>query len=122
MIETMAMNASTNANRALSSLSSYSPVLIWVMTFSVMLGVFITAFVAYKQWEKFCTGAGVTTALGLVGWMSHWSVKQGVNENNPYPLYLIGGIVGFILISILLGNLVEWLEKKYTKRGKKNVK
>lgn len=106
------MNVTTSAA---SITPSYSPLLVSVLALCVTVAIFGTLFVAVTNFRRFMYGAGTLLGATLVGYgtyrlylYSRHVVVESVT-GNPTALYWVGGVVVFVIVSVVLGT---WIDKR----------
>lgn len=112
----MAVNATidiTNGglNMMGSSMSS------WLITGIVFFVVLLTLFILSKNFRRFLYGAVVSGFLLIDYFLSRW-IGASASAGDTEPLKWAARIVGFIIISVIIGKFLE--KTAFVKRFEKN--
>jgi len=103
-------------SNSLSSVASVSPAFGWLITLGAFIVVLGVIFLLSKNFRQFIYGAIVSGILILNYKFSRW-VGVSATENNFEPLKWVGYITGFIIVSIVIGRLLQRL--KFVKKWEK---
>jgi hypothetical protein len=110
-------NVSYNATT--SALSSMGGGFSWVLTILIFLGILLTLLLFSKNIRQFFYGAIVSGSLTGIYFLSHW-IGFSATKNNLNPLKWAVYIMGFIVVSIFVGKLLQKL--KFIKNLEKQLK
>ena len=91
-----------NTTMALSELPNATS-LGWIITIVIFAAILLTLFLLSKNLRRFFYGAVVTVILFIVYKISRWIGVATAIENDYDPIRWFGYIVGFIIISIIIG-------------------
>ena len=89
-------------------LASVSPGMGWLIAVLVFFGILFTIFMLSRNFRAFLYGAVTTGVLGGIGFFSRY-VGKSAEEGNSVPWQWTAGVIGFILVSIVVGRLVRLL-------------
>jgi len=98
------MNVTTNIN----GMASVTPAFGWLITLGIFVLTLVIIFLLSKNFRQFIYGAIISTILLLNYKLSRW-IGVSTVENNFAPLKWTGYITGFIVVSIIIGRLVQKL-------------
>ena len=99
------MNATTNN---LNAMASVSPAFSWLITLGIFVLTLGIIFLLSKNFRQFIYGAIISTVLLLNYKFSRW-IGVSTIKNNFAPLKWTGYITSFIIVSIIIGRLVQKL-------------
>ena len=94
-----------NVTTALSSMNTI-PEMGWMITTVIFFASLLTIFLLSKNFRQFIYGAFVSGILLLNYKLSRW-IGVSTMENNLNPLKWFGFIFGFVIVSIILGRLLQ---------------
>ena len=113
----MVMNATVDG---VSALATVSPIgIFWLVFIIAFVGITFTLFVLYKNFRRCLYGLSVMIPLSIIGWISKGTGKSA-STGNFIPMIVIGGIIVTIVISILIGMLIE--KTRWAKKIEKSIK
>jgi len=90
----------------------------WLITIIVFFAVLFTIFFLSKNFRRFLYGAVVTGFLLIVYHFSRW-IGLSTVRGDIGPVKWTGYVIGFILVSILLGKFVQ--KTKFVKNLEKKL-
>ena len=82
----------------------------WLVTICVFSIIIATLFIMSKYFRKFLLGAIVWTTILLTYHLSRW-IGLSSSRGNTTPLKWCGYIIGFILISVIIGHFTQKIKK-----------
>jgi len=97
----------------LTAIATLSPTMGWLLTIAIFFMVLVTIFLLSKNFRQFIYGAVIST-IGLINYKLSRYIGSSTTNNNYTPIKWFGYIVGFIIISIIFGRLIQKL--KFVKR------
>jgi hypothetical protein len=95
-----------NSVTALSSVGTIPPYLGWVVTAGIFVAVFVTIFLLSKNVRQFIYGSIISTIL-ILNYNYSRFVGTNFSEGNFEPIKWAGYVIGFIVLSIILGRIVQ---------------
>jgi len=103
----------------MNAMASMSPTAIMglVSTF-IFIGIIVTLFILYKNFRRCLYGLSVLVPVSIIGWISYGTGKS-TSTGNYIPMIIIGGSIAVIIVSILIGMLIE--KTKWAKKIEKNI-
>lgn len=97
------VNATVNAVESMGDFAGYSG----VATGVVFIAIIIMIFILSKNIRQFFLGAVVTGITFGIYKLSRWMGVSAAVEHNYKPITWFGYIVGFIVVSIIVGRILQ---------------
>jgi hypothetical protein len=98
------MNVSYEAVGGLDTMSSAMSS--WLITVMVFIVVLLVIFILSKNFRRFLYGAVITGFLLADYHFSRW-IGSSALKGDVEPLKWVGYVIGFILISVIIGKFVQ---------------
>jgi hypothetical protein len=107
MVDTASLNATSSSFNVIASINP--SLLGWMITIAVFIGILATVYLISRNFRQMVLGGIITGVLYCLYKLSRWIGVSASAENNYIPLSTAGWILGFIVVSIIVGRILMFI-------------